>query len=109
MGGLRRFAVRFVGAYVVFGIAQIAVSNAYCNHRVAVGKPSDLPCGSLLWDSIEFSGWPIVAISYVFSWEGATVPFPIHLRVIETALVAGYGAALVWAFAGLVPKPPSAQ
>ena len=102
------FGLTLVLGYSAFGLGELAVFNAYCEYRVSVGKPSDLPCNEPAWDMIVLPFWPVVVLSDVFSPpKNAAVPMPIRFRVIEVALLVGYLTSLVWVYAAAVRSPSS--
>ena len=79
--------------YLVFGVAHAGLMSAYCAYRAHHGNPSDLPCVSLLWTSMDVGGWSLMALSDVVNGHAVLVPPPL-VRAVGVAFLGGFIAAL---------------
>ena len=86
--------------YLVFGIAHAMVGIVYCTYRANAGNPSDLPCVSLLWTSIDLLGWPQMAFGAAVSGHAILVP-GILVRAYGIAFLGGF----VLTLAGVLRDP----
>lgn len=82
----RAVVLKIAVVYLAFGIVHAIGTAAYCVYRANAGNPSDLPCVSLLWTSMDVLGWPMMALGDLVSGYAVLVP---------STLVRGFGLALL--------------
>jgi hypothetical protein len=80
--------------YLVFGVAYAALVSAYCFYRAAHDVPSDLPCVSEVWTSLEILGWPLMALGNALNGQAVLVP-SIVVRSFGAAFLVGFVVVLV--------------
>ena len=92
-----RDILRTLSLYVVFGLLSVALDYTYCTYREAHGNPSDLPCVSALWSTMELVAWPVLAVGDLVD-RGPIVLVPTWVVNIKGALLlGGFAASLAWA------------
>ncbi len=105
-GARRRTAVlKMALVYVAFGVAHEVVEVFYCAYRATIGNPSDLPCVSLLWNSIGVLGWPLMAADEAVTGQAVLLP-TLLVRATGTVFLAGFVVTLVWAIRNLSRTSP---